>query len=305
MDEERREKLTRVEDQWQRRLEALRAQHESVCEDYEKTILSLTQGRARRKHREHDNGPASPPPQVEIMEDSVIKENQVIKLRVKELENRIESVKQYYTLKLRKLQLPVDPPIKKTNRHRSIRKYSGFSIPSTTLQSDFTDTDRPPLPDTIDVSVSEWIDLLRACMQARNREDLATELIEADYRKHSLIEKRTFVRALGQNVNKHIAATLCDIYAFSEDQIDYKTFLSDLATRCGLYSVDLEVENSILRKHVNLLMNELKERIETVEIESHLLRDDDTMIPRLKDLKKNNSDRVHKSTSVRGLVKYS
>jgi hypothetical protein len=58
---------------------------------------------------------------------------------------------------------------------------------------------------------------------------------------------------------------LIDVYAFGDDQVDYKAFLSDLATRHNVFSVDLETENRKLRGHVDALMRELKERIESIE----------------------------------------
>ena len=262
------ERVKRIDEQWNRRLEALRAEHESVRDDYEKTILSLTEARNRRS-----SIPASfTPPSVTVVAsppkvDS--RENEVLRGRVRELETRIESVKQYYALKLKKQTVNNEqhPPNRNPNTYRSVKRYPGASIASILGSSSTTDfSECPPLPER-DATVSEWIDLLRHCLHARNREDLATELIEADYRKLSLVDKRTFLRALGRNINRNVAQTLTDIYAFGEDQIDYKTFLSDLATRCGLYSVDLEVENSILRKHVEVLMKELNDRIESVETE--------------------------------------
>ena len=258
-------KLRRVEEQWHRRLEALRAQHESVRDDYERTILSLT---ASRKKLDSISVPCSPgiassrPSSPRTCHN---RETEVLRGRVRDLENRIESVKQYYSLKLRKKQ---DKAIERPNRNcfRSVSRYIGALILSNTPQShqhsDYTDC--PPLPE-IDTPVSEWMDLLRACICARNRQDLANELIEADYRRVSLVDKRTFLRALGQNLDPTAAKTLAAIYYFGEDQVDYKTFLSDLATRCGIHSVDLEVENAALRDHVARLMGELQEKIEILE----------------------------------------
>ena len=263
-------KLRRVDDQWGRRLEALRVQHEQLKTEYESTIRDLTSVDARRRMRIVDVSPSAPsivlpPPTSSATSCPDSRETEVLRARVKDLEDRVESVKQYYLMKLRAHVLA--PPPKSGGAPRSVQKFSDLSLPTTSPQ------DRgpicPPLPERI-ATMGGWLDMLATCTRTLDREELTKDLVESDYARTSLVDRHTFIRALGYDLDRHIIQSLTDIYAYGDEQVDYKTFLSDLATRCGVFSVDLEFENRKLRDHVQSLMTELNERIEAFE-GGHLL----------------------------------
>jgi hypothetical protein len=79
------------------------------------------------------------------------------------------------------------------------------------------------------------------------------------------VDRHTFIRALGCAISQSSARTLVLTYSAKEDQVAYKSFLSDLAVRDGVSLRDIETENSTLRGHVNSLMQELEDRIEAAE----------------------------------------
>ena len=93
-------KLLRVDEQWARRIESLKAQQEAIKDGYEETISGLQQCR--------DVVVKTPTkPLITTTDDRYRRDNEVLKARVGELEQRVESVKEYYLLKLRK---NVEPP---------------------------------------------------------------------------------------------------------------------------------------------------------------------------------------------------
>ena len=222
-------KLERSEEQSAREVEALRARHEQIRDDYERTIRSMrnTPTHAPLRAADHSVVPA--------VNDETMRENEVLKRRVKDLEARVESVKQFYQLKQRK-QLP------------SLGDHVA----------------NPPVGER-EVTLSEWTQILEECLRGRARADIESDLVDSDYRKAGLVDRHTFIRALGCAISQSSARTLVLTYSAKEDQVAYKSFLSDLAVRDGVSLRDIETENSTLRGHVNSLMQELEDRIEAAE----------------------------------------
>jgi hypothetical protein len=117
-----------------------------------------------------------------------------------------------------------------------------------------------------DVSLNEWMNLLRECSNSRKRTELQNELVAADTSpgRVGLIPKEDFIKGL--QLEDYVANRIVTIYAYGNgDMIDYKTFLSDLAARCGVFTVDLESQVEVLKKHAQTLLRELNERMETIE----------------------------------------
>jgi hypothetical protein len=95
---------------------------------------------------------------------------------------------------------------------------------------------------------------------------LQKELILADNApdKVGLVARPDFIKTLQLDDNS--ANRIASIYTYGNgDMIDYKTFLSDLAARSGIFTVDLESQIEILKRHAHSLLRELNERIESVE----------------------------------------
>lgn len=157
---------------------------------------------------------------------------------VTELENRIEAIKQYYEMKLKK--------------HAPVLCKSSNCI----------------VLDSSELSVAEWIDIVRACIDTRNV--ITSSLTEADIVGEGLLSRSSFRRCTGPFISGPSIERLTDIYAYGENEVDYKTFLADIATRAGVFTTDLETENRTLRLHIDSLINELSEKMEVIENEELL-----------------------------------
>ena len=221
-------RLERAEEQSAREVEALRARHEQIRDDYERTILSLRQAQLRQPLA------ANLAP---VVSEETERENAVLRNRVKELEARVESVKQFYQLKQR-------------------RTTTGEQLEGPAAV--------PPVAER-DVTLTDWVRILKDCALRRERSQLQSDLLHSDYRKSGFIDRQSFVRLLSGATSMDSAQTLLDIYSAGDDKVAYKTFLSDLATREGVVICDVEEENRALRGHVETLISELQERIETAE----------------------------------------
>ena len=242
-------KLDRVDDQWRRRLETLRVNHETVKLEYEKTISSLLE-------RKQVRYPPPPPPSVSPdYSGGMQRENEVLKKRVRDLESRIESLKHFHHMKAKKL------PAVSPTRFVLQRFHALIAEPAREAQ-DMTIA-CPPSPDR-EISLNEWANLLRSVQTGHDRCELASDLSASDYRKSGLIDRNVFNRYLSYLPTRSIQ-TLVEVYGFGDDQVDYKSFLSDLATRSNVFISDVDLENRTLRSHVQSLMTELKDRIESVE----------------------------------------
>ena len=246
-------KIERIEDQWTRRLETLRVNSDNMRSEYEKTINSLLQ---KRKAVPPTIVGESCSPKHNVKTTELNQENQVLRKRVQDLESRIESIKNYYSLKQKRL-----PQISKMTKPM-IQRIGVIQYSPSSLQYDSVDC--PPLPQK-DVTLNEWAAILRSIESPEQRVEIAHEMSQSDYRKNGLIDKSSFMRALDPVMPRESTCVLIDVYAFGDDQVDYKAFLSDLATRNNVFSVDVEAENRKLRGHVEALMRELQERIESVE----------------------------------------
>lgn len=249
--------LERSEAQWARRIESLRVKHEQIVRDYEDTIKQLTSVESRSLKQEPPSKLSPTPRQLRSSRDTsdeLRRANAVLKTRVKDLEDRVESVKQYYQLRSQRTPTP--------KSDRCIQRFMESNFPL--YQVDDDSASSPPVP-LYEVILTDWIELLRSCTLARDRESIAQDLTSCDYAGTSLVDRKTFARAIGPAVDSHVVEALTGIYAYGDEQVDYKTFLSDIATRSGVYASDVEAQNRILRGHVEELMRELSERIESVE----------------------------------------
>jgi hypothetical protein len=246
-------KIERIEDQWTRRLDTLRANADDMRNEYEKTICSLAQ---KRQAVNPKLIVESHSPKQNMISIELNHETQVLRKRVQDLESRIESMKNYYLLKQKRA-----PTVSKMMR--PIVQRIGV-IQYSPLNLSYDAVDCPPLPQK-DVTLSEWVCLLRSIDPPEHRLEIADEMVQSDFRKNGLIDRSSFLRALAPVIPREPISVLIDVYAFGDDQVDYKAFLSDLATRHNVFSVDLETENRKLRGHVDALMRELKERIESIE----------------------------------------
>ena len=248
--------LERSEAQWARRIESLRVKHEQIVSDYEDTIKQLTSIESRSLKQDPSSKLSPSPRQLRSSRDTsdeLRRANAILRTRVKDLEERVESVKQYY--QLRSQRTPTAKP------DRCIQRFmeSNFHL----YQVDDS-ASSPPVP-IYEVTLTDWIELLRSCTLARDRESISHDLTSCDYAGTSLVDRKTFARAIGPAVDSHVVEALTDIYAYGDEQVDYKTFLSDIATRSGVYASDVEAQNRILRGHVEELMRELSERLDSVE----------------------------------------
>jgi chromosome segregation ATPase len=239
-------KLDRIDDQWKRRLENLRVNHDAIKSEYEKTIQSLMDQKR----------PRLPPPAPQIDTSEITRENEVLRKRISDLESRVESLKQFHSLKNRKPH---------STNTLMIQRFRELSFAGPVSLGDMGSA-CPPLPsEDREVLLSEWANLLRSVLGSRDRTEVAEDLIASDYRKSGLTDTRIFVRCLSHNLQPPDLKTLVDVYGFGDDQIDYKSFLSDLATRNNVFISDLENENAALRHHVDALVTELREKIESFE----------------------------------------
>ena len=278
-------KLERIDDQWKRRLDVLRVNHESIKTEYERTISNLLE---KNRYRPPKTAPVLRTP---VENASLSRDNEILRKRVADLEARIESLKHYHFLKSKK----VPPPV--VGSSQSIQRFR-----EAVLESNYPPIEMsascPPLQER-EISVTEWAGILRLVLAERDRSDIADELCLSDYRKSGLIERSAFVRSL-TNLPTWSIQSLVGIYGFGDDQVDYKSFLSDLATRQNVFASDIEHDNQTLRSHIESLMAELRNRIESVEtfrLEESL----ETLNRELE--KKDNELRIYKAELNRFLVR--
>lgn len=219
-------KIVGIDQQWARRVEGLRAQHEQIKTGYEVAIRGNSVGSE--------------------VGHSVTTESSILREQVKILESRIESIKNYYLMKLKKTSQPILPQT--SPHHHVLCKTSLVSL------------EFPP-----EVTLSHWHNMLTACLDACNREHLSAAILQTDSSQLGLTSRSNFAHCLAPHVARPVLECLIDTYAYGDEQIDCKTFLSDLATRAGVFVTDLEAENRTLRTHVKELMTELNDKIRTIE----------------------------------------
>jgi hypothetical protein len=236
-------KLEQVEAQWSRRLEALRVKSDHMKSEYEKTLSNLL------NERKLTIAPDT------LSSQGVLKqENRVLSTRVKELESRVESLKNFHYMRHKRV---LRPPL-------TVNQTGSMIINPNSLHHRLDAIACPPLPER-EVSLDEWVLLLRRIASTNSLHVLTDEFGHSDYRQNGLVDRSVFQRVLAETIDRDQINILIDIYAFGDEQVDYKAFLSDVGTRSNIFLVDLESQNRKLRSHVDSLMKELKERIESVE----------------------------------------
>ena len=190
------ETLARVDEQWVRRLNALREQHQEIKTMYEK----------------------------QPKED---------------LDIRIGAMKDYYSRKLKKRE----------------PKLGIHSTPFVVIH-------REDFATTKTTTIDAWMKLLSKCIP--KRAEMGKTLVDFDIGNTGLITRSMFIRCL-TDLDFMTIEQIVDIYVSNNEQVDYKTFLSDLASRSGIFTTDLEAENTTLRNHVHSLMSELSYKIDSIE----------------------------------------
>ena len=239
--EELEAKLEQVEAQWSRRLEALRVKSDHMKSEYEKTLSNLLNERK-----------LSIPPDTLSSQNGLKQENRVLSTRVRELESRVESLKNFHYMRHKRV---LQPPLTVCQTGAMIINPHNHRLDAISC---------PPLPER-EVGLDEWVLLLRRIASTNSLHALTDEFGNSDYRQNGLVDRSVFQRTLAETIDRDHINILIDIYAFGDEQVDYKAFLSDVGTRSNIFLVDLESQNRKLRGHVDSLMRELQDRIESVE----------------------------------------
>jgi hypothetical protein len=249
------EQVAAIDAQWARKLNTLKSKHEKIVSEYQTTIRKLAQKE-------------SPIP-VPVEKPDVSK---VLKKRIEELENRIESVKTFYALKLKRQQASVKISPEINDDVCSVRKPTRIveRLPTVYIKSVFTGIEgsgpsNPPMEEdsaSPTLQIHEWFDLLRGITAVCDPEVLR-RLLFNDLEVTS-INQDEFRLRVGSFIDSRTVDTICSVYRLN-DTIDVKLFLSDVFARCGDNVIDLEGRVSTLRRHINSLMYELKDKIECIE----------------------------------------
>jgi len=267
-----------MDQHWVERVNQLKAKHEEIVKEYEITVKNL---RLMIEKSTRQTDKLIPPPYPDTSKfEEMEKQNKILKKRLSEYEARIESVKNYYILKLKKAgdsAVPVSQMMDSVPAHnpRNTRPLIVERTPVVTANSSFCGTDRlassPPIPDMDigSIGVADWMNMLHACVSGnRKRRDLQKELQSLDPSpdKVGLVSLEDFLNVLKYVDDDVIVNRIASIYAYGTgDMIDYKAFTSDIACRSGVFVVDLENQIDILKKHAHSLLKELHERMESIE----------------------------------------
>jgi hypothetical protein len=246
--------IDRCHVQWERRMEALKASFAVVVEEYESVIRDLT-----------SQGKASTDNEYTLIEGieysaSLKASNDVLRQRVSDLETRMESMKEYCSTK------KPFPPYNKSSSLITQRFLCAEIIDVCGPESERMAA-TPPLPTDIPLTFTAWTELLHLCATGRNKDDMQVEMSKHDRtpNKVGLVERGIFMNALGGSLEDICKERIADIYGYSDEFVDYKTFLSDLSTRCGVFTMDVEQENGVLRRHICSLMRELNAEMNALE----------------------------------------
>ena len=248
------DQVAAIDAQWVRKLTTLKSKHEKIVAEYQITIKKLVQKET-----------PSPAP-VERPDES-----KVLRKRIEELESRIESVKTFYILKLKGKRKSDTSSAEKNENVPESRKPTRIveRLPTVYIKSAFNSIEgscasNPPMEDSEPrlVAPDEWSALIRRIASGCDPEVLR-RLLSNDS-EVTPIDEDEFRSRIASLIDANTIDSLCSVYRV-DNCIDVKLFLSDIFARCGDNVIDLEGRVSTLRRHVNTLMYELKDKIECIE----------------------------------------